>query len=297
MKYALIHQQADKHHVAVWCRVLGVSRSGYYHWLKQYPTQRQQRDQQLLTEIRRVHLETRERYGAVKTWKVLQARGIPCGKHRVARLRREQGVVAKRRRRHQAATYARRAERPALPNLVNRRFQAAGPNRLWVGDTTFINTREGWLYVAVLMDMWSRRIVGWSMSERHDVPLVLAALQMGLAGRAPAAGLVHHTDRGAIYGSAEYQAVLLRHGIQPSMSRKGNCYDNAAAESFFSTLKNELVHGIRFANRDHARREIVPFIEGFYNRTRIHQAIHYVSPATFEKQLEGVGLIRPTKAG
>lgn len=287
MKYALIHKEADSRRVSAWCRVLGVSRSGYYYWLRQGSTRRQHQNQVLLTEIRRVHVETRERYGAVKTWKALQAKGIECGKHRVARLRRENGLEARRRRRHRAARYARHPERWAPPDLVNRCFQSEAPNQLWVGDTTFIKTRRGWLYLAVLMDMWSRRIVGWSMSERHDIRLVLTALQMGLSGRRPGAGLIHHTDRGAIYGSGEYRETLIHHGLRPSMGRKGDCYDNAAAESFFSTLKNELIHGVRLRDHDHARCEIVPFIEGFYNRRRIHQAIQYVSPAAFEERFGG----------
>ncbi len=297
MKYALIEKEADSRRVAVWCRALGVSRSGYYHWRKRGSTRRQHQNRVLLTEIRRIHMETRERYGAVKTWKALQAKGIECGKHRVARLRRENGLEARRRRRHRAARYARHPERWSPPDLVNRRFQSEAPNQLWVGDTTFVKTRRGWLYLAVLMDMWSRRIVGWSMSDRHDIRLVLAALQMGLSGRRPGAGLIHHTDRGAIYSSGEYRQALMHHGLRPSMGRKGDCYDNAAAESFFSTLKNELIHGLRLRDQDHARCEIVPFIEGFYNRKRIHQAIQYVSPVAFEERFGGSGLICPKKAG
>lgn len=285
MKYGFIQAHAHEHAIGVMCRVLRVSRSGYYDWRDRPESARCAGDRELLVHIRRLHIEARQAYGAVKTWRGLTVQGIACGKHRVARLRRMHDIQARRRRRFKASTYA-RVGRWAAPDLVRRDFRVDAPNRVWVGDVTFIETRAGWLHLAVLLDLYSRRVIGWSMSERNDVQLALAALQMALAYREPAPGLIHHSDRGAVYRSGEYRQLLETHGAEPSMGRKGDCWDNAVAESFFSTLKNELVHGMRFTDRDHARREIVSFMEGFYNRMRIHETLGYVSPVSFEQQVD-----------
>ena len=292
MKYAVIGAWASTHAVARQCRVLGVSRSGYYAWRGRAQSAREAQDRRLLVHVRRVHLESRQRYGALKTWRELTRQGTVCGKHRIARLRRAHGIEALRRRRFKATTYA-RSGGWAAPDRVRRVFQAPAPDRLWVGDVTYLATRAGWLYLAMLMDLYSRRIVGWSLAERNDLALVRGALSMALVRRRPRPGLIHHTDRGRLYASGEYRQILDEHGVLPSMGRTGDCYDNAPAESFFSTLKNELVHGIHFQDRDHARREVVMYIEGFYNRRRLHQALGYLSPTAFEHRLAVPSLTRP----
>jgi transposase InsO family protein len=236
----------------------------------------------LIERIREVHQESRQAYGAVKTWLELKARGIACGKHRVARLRRQAGIEAKRKRRFRI-TVEHHYTAPAAPNLVKRQFHASQPNRIWVGDVTFIRTRGGFLHLAVLLDLYSRRVVGWAMGERPNLPLAMNALNMALLQRLPQAGLVHHTDQGPLYSAHAYRERLSASGLSPSMSAKGNAYDNAVAESFFSNLKNELVHHCDFASREEARSAIFDYIEIFYNRQRLHQTLGYVSPTLFEK--------------
>jgi putative transposase len=209
---------------------------------------------------------------------------MACGKNRVARLRRSHGIEAKRRRQFRITTRSRKTD-TAAPNILNRCFKADQPNRVWVGDVTFIATQKGWLYLAVLLDLYSRKVIGWSMSERIDKQLVLNALEMALIHRGAGLNVVHHTDRGSIYLSEEYTAKLRSQRMVQSMSRKGDCYDNAVAESFFSTLKNELVVGRIFKSRDEARREIFDYIEVFYNRKRLHQSLGYTTPEMMEQKV------------
>ncbi len=235
----------------------------------------------MIAEIRQVHVASRENYGAIKTWKALKMNGIFCGKHRVARLRKINGIASKRRKRFKITTLSKNTEWIA-PNRLNRCFQVTKPNKVWVGDVTFIATRNGWLYLAILLDLYSRKVIGWSMSVRNNRELVLNALNMALRNRKLQSEILHHTDRGSIYGSDDYRNKLIASGLVPSMSRKGDCYDNAVAESFFSTLKNELIYGQRFMTRDQARSEIFKFIEIFYNRQRLHQALNYVTPEAME---------------
>lgn len=204
-----------------------------------------------------------------------------CGKHRVARLRRLQGLEARRRRRFRVMTEHHQLPPPA-PNRVQQQFAVARPNRVWVGDITAIPTRAGWLYLAVVLDLYSRGVVGWAMQARADRTLATDALTMALLHRRPEPGLIHHTDQGCQYAATAYRQVLAQHGLVASMSRRGNCYDNAVAESFFSTLKNELVHDRTFLTRDEARSQVFEFIEVFYNRQRVHQTLGYVSPVAFE---------------
>lgn len=275
--------------------MLGVSRSSYYAWCERGESRHRREGRRLLVQVRRVHLEFDQRYGAFKIWRTLNDTGIACGKHRIAWLRKQHGIEARRRR--FKVTTCSRSGSWAAPDRVGRVFQARALDRIWVGDVTFIATRAGWLYLAMLMDLCSRRIVGWSLADRNDVPLVRGALSMALAQRRPAAGLIHHTDRGVLYTSNEYRALLDQHQIQPSMGRRGDCYDNAPAESFFSTLKNELIHGLSFRDRDHARQEVVSYIEGFYNRRRIHQALGYRSPLAFEQLSAVASLTCPSKSG
>jgi len=269
--------------VTALCRVLGVSRSGYYGWRTRPASARAEANARLLQHIRRIHAGSRENYGAVKTWQALTEAGERCGLHRVARLRQAHGIEAKRLRRFRSAYTARHSDATA-PNLLNRDFTASAPDRVWVGDVTFIATREGWLYLAVLIDLYSRRVVGWAMGNQQNRQLVSDALTMAIEHRRPAPGLIHHTDQGVLYGTSAYRAILTRHAMIPSMSRKGDCYDNAVAESFFSNLKNELTWHHDFRYRDEARAAVFAYIEVFYNRQRLHQSLDYLSPVRYEEQ-------------
>lgn len=283
MKYEYIEAQAETMGVARLCRLLGVARSGYYDWKERGESEHSRQDRTLLARIEEIHRASREAYGAVKTWRELRTRGIACGKHRVARLRRQAGIEARRKRRFRL-TIENHHTAPAAPDLVQRRFEVRFPNQIWVGDSSFIRTRQGFLYLAVLLDLYSRRVVGWGMGERPNLAPVLSALDMALLQRQPPAGVIHHTDQGTLYAARAYREKLIMHGLQPSMSRRGNCYDNAVAESFFSTLKNELVHHCDFKTRDEARAAIFEYIEVFYNRQRQHQTLGYLSPLQFEQQ-------------
>lgn len=286
MKHAFIEAHRSTHRIERLCAAVGVSRSGYYAGRHRPESHRVQANRTLLDEIRRLHTESREAYGAVKTWKTLNDEGVPCGRHRVRRLRRIHGIEARRMKRFRAA-YAGRNSDPAAPNHLDRQFTVAVPNRIWAGDITFIATRRGWLYLAVLLDLYSRRVIGWAMSERPDGQLVLDALDMAIANRHPSPGLIHHTDQGMQYASRLYRNRLEDLGLRASMSRKGNCYDNAVVESFFSSLKNEWVFHQTFFDRDQARSALFDYIELFYNRRRRHAALNYQSPVQFEEQSPG----------
>ena len=268
--------------VSTVCRLLRVARSGFYAWESRPESRRVREDRTLLMRIERMHRESREAYGTVKTWRALKARGVACGRNRVARLRHQAGIEARRTRRFRVTTQSRHSY-PVATNLLNRAFSVSRPNRVWVGDITFIPTQAGWLYLAILVDLFARRIVGWAMSRYIDRELVTDALSMALAQRRPAPGLVHHTDQGRQYATESYRQRLIAHGISPSMSRKGDCFDNACAESFISTLKNELVHHLQFRTREEAQTAIFEYIEVFYNRQRLHQTLGYLSPAEFER--------------
>jgi len=263
------------------CAVLQVSRSGYYAWRRRPDSRRAQANRTLVERMRQLHAQTKERYGAVKLWRALSALGVACGRHRVARLRRLHGVVARRVRRFRTVLEPHQFAPPA-PNRLQQVFVASAPNRIWAGDLTAIATRAGWLYLAVLLDLYSRRVIGWAMSATPDKQVAVRALRMAVERRQPPPGLIHHTDQGALYTSVAYQRLVEQTGLVASMSRKGNCYDNAVVESFFSTLKNELVHERDYHTRDDARAEVFEFIEVFYNRQRLHQTLGYVSPVQFE---------------
>ena len=263
------------------CGVLQVSRSGYYAWRTRPASPRSQANRQLLATLQRLHAQTKERYGAVKLWRALQAAGVPCGRHRVARLRRAHGIEARRTRRFRVVVEHHQFAPPA-PNRLQQRFGAPAANRIWAGDLTAIATRAGWLHLAVVLDLYSRRVVGWAMSAKPDQALAISALRMAVQQRRPQSGLIHHTDQGALYTSGAYRQILTQQGLVASMSRKGNCYDNAVVESFFSTLKLELVYDRDFWTRDDARAEVFEFIEVFYNRQRLHQSLDYLSPEQFE---------------
>ena len=281
MKYHFIEEHQPTFRVSAMCRVLGVSRSGFYGWRRRPMSARSEANEKLLKRIREIHARSAENYGAVKTWRALVSAGELCGRHRVARLRQAHGIEAKRLRRFRL-NYAPRNE-AATPNLLSRNFTSLSPNRVWVGDITFIPTREGWLHLAVLLDLYSRRVVGWAMSDCQNRALITDALTMAIEHRQPKPGLIHHTDQGPLYATTAYRAILNEHGMIPSMSRKGDCYDNAVAESFFSNLKNELTWHCRFQSRDAARAAIFSYIEVFYNRRRLHQTLDYVSPVRYEE--------------
>ena len=286
MKYAFIRAHTSEFRIRRMCDALRVSRSGYYGWQVRPESKRSQQDRVLIAEIRKVHERNRQAYGAVKTWRALQEAGVECGKHRVARLRRLEGIEARRKRKFRLAYQARQSAPPA-PNLLRAPFKASRPDRVWVADITFIATRSGWLYLAVLLDLYSRRVVGWSMKERPTQELVTEALKMAIEQRRPEPGVLHHSDQGIQYSSGVYLQLIKQQGVVRSMSRKGNCYDNAVAESFFSSLKNELIHHRDYHTREQARSEIFEYIELFYNRQRIHQSLGYHTPIRYE-QMTGV---------
>lgn len=283
MRYQFIHDHEREHRITAMCRVLQVSRSGYYGWRTRPESPRARENSQLLAHIQAIHVRSREAYGVIKTGRALREAGQICGRNRIARLRQVHGIVAKRVRRFRLARAARNNVPPA-PNLLDRHFTADQPNRVWVGDVTFIPTREGWLHLAVLLDLYSRKVVGWAMSERQNRQLVSDALVMAIERRRPEPGLIHHTDQGNVYATPAYRAIQKAHHMIPSMSKKGDCYDNACAESFFSGLKNELIWDRDFRTRSEARSAIFEWIEVFYNRERLHETLDYVSPVRYEEQ-------------
>jgi len=271
--------------VEVMCKVLGVSRSGFYAWRRRGPAKRTTESTKLAVEIKLVHEGSRRVYGSPRVHRELRARGVLVGKNRVAKLMRVQGLASKRKRRFRATTDSNHAM-PTAPNTLSRAFKQTAPNTAWVTDITYVPTREGWLYFAVILDLFSRRVVGWAMSDRIGRKLTLDALDMALRARRPPRGLLHHSDRGSQYASKDYRRALEQRGIDSSMSRKANCWDNAVAESFFATLKTELVHHEDFVSRARARSAIFDFVERFYNRERRHSHLGYVSPMEFELRFE-----------
>ena len=281
MKYQFVAAHQAEHRLTRMCQTLGVSRSGYYAWRRRPASARAAANMRLLERMQQLHRQTKERYVAVKLWRALMSVGVACGRHSVARLRRVHGLEARRTRRFRMVVEQHQFVPPA-PNRLQQVFVAPAANRIWAGDLTAIATRAGWVYLAVILDLYSRRVIGWAMSPRPDQHVALTALQMAMTHRRPRPGLIHHTDQGATYTSVAYQRQLVQTGLVASMSRKGNCYDNAVVESFFSTLKNELVHEREYHTREEARAEVFEFIEVFYNRQRLHQSLGYVSPVQFE---------------
>lgn len=278
-----MREQEAHHSVRALCRALRTSPSGYYAWRERTPSQREVENAALAVTVARLHLETRQNLGSDKLWGELRKLGVRCGRHRIARLRRRHGIITKRRRRFIRARkpYDRT---PPAPRLVEWPFQIETPNRIWAGDITFIPTARGWLYLAALIDHCTRLIVGWSMSSRPDQKLVAAALEMALQRHRPGPGLTHHSDQGSQYASSEFKEALRLRGITQSMSRKGMPYDNAVIESFFSTLKNELVHHERYRDHDHAKASVFDYIEVFYNRQRPHQHLDGLTPLEYAER-------------
>ena len=288
MKYHFIAAHRVEFPVRRMCAVLGISASGYYAWRRRAPSQRALADAALAVHIQAVFAESRQTYGSPRVHAELVAHGQRCGRNRVARLMRLAHLRARHKRRYRPPTTTRvDASLPVAPNRLERVFSATAPNCTWLCDITYVPTDEGWLYLAAVLDLFSRRIVGWQLDDTLETSLALKALHLALGRRQPPAGLLHHSDRGCQYASADYQAVLTAHHLLVSMSRTGNCYDNAPMESFFATLKSELIHACHYATRDAARHSIVAYIEGFYNATRRHSALGYLSPVEFERLAAG----------
>ena len=284
MKFAFIHVEKATFPVAFMCEHLEVSPSGYYAWQKRPESARTKSDALLLSEIRRIHERSRSTYGSPRVHAELRALGKEVGRGRVERLMRENGIQARRKRRFRRTTDSCHPF-PVADNVLARDFEAEKPNQAWVTDITYIETGDGWLYLAAILDLFSRRVVGWATSDRITRQLTLDALDMALRTRRPGTGLLHHSDRGSQYASDDYRAALAARGIVCSMSRKGDCWDNAVAESFFGTLKTELIYQENYTTHNQARASVFEYIEVFYNRKRRHSSIGYVSPETFEASL------------
>lgn len=272
------------------CRLLEVSTSGYYAWRRRPESRRARENRCLLVEIRAVFAESDETYGSPRVYRDLSARGQSCSENRVARLMRVHGIRAKQARRFRVTTDSEH-EHPVAENLLERQFDVDVPNARWAADVTYVWTREGWLYVAVVMDLFSRRIVGWSMQASLARQLVIDAMHMALGQRQPSGGLLHHSDRGCQYASGEYRQLLTDAGCTCSMSRRGNCWDNAPVESFFSTLKRERVHHRQYRTREEARQDLFHYIECWYNRKRRHSSLGYLSPAEYEEAMAAQPLL------
>ena len=287
MRYAVITRHRGEFEVRLMCRVLEVSPSGYYASRKRPSSWHALIDEVLMARVRIIHEASNETYGAPRVHRELQAEGLPASPKRVARLMREEGLVARPRKRPRVSTTDSNHDHPIAPNVLAREFDVngVGINRVWVADITHIPTREGTFYLATVLDLGSRRCVGWAMRDTLEVELALSALRMARAARVPEPGLIHHSDRGSQYTSGDYRAELAAHGMVASMSGKGDCYDNAVAESFFSTLEFELLMKNDWHTRADARRAIFAYIETWYNRKRRHSTLGYLSPADYEQQL------------
>lgn len=291
MRCACIARHRGEYPVRLMCRVLAVSPSGFYAWLTRAPSARAIADERLMLNIRVAHARSDGTYGAPRIQRDLHDDGLAVGTKRVARLMREAGLAGEPGHRRGPPTTDSAHAEPVAPNVLDRQFDVTGVRRLdrvWVSDLTYVPTREGWLYLAVVLDLASRRVVGWAMGPSLEVELALGALRMAIAARRPAAGLLHHSDRGVQYAAAEYRGLLAAHRMLASMSRKGDCWDNAVAESFFATLERELIARRDWPTRAEARQAIFHYIEARYNRTRRHSTLGYVSPAQYETQLQSV---------
>jgi len=282
MKYQFIEDHHGEYPVSLMCKVLGVARSGYYAWRQAPQSAREMADLALLEQIKEIFEQSRQTYGSYRIFVALGKQGVRCSHKRVARLMRQAGLHAKTKRRFRPTTTDSNHNLPVTSNLLNQNFKAEKPNKIWLTDITYVPTAQGWLYLAVVLDLYSRRIVGWAMSESLHRQLVIDALQMAIAKRQPPPGLLHHSDRGSQYASHDYQTLLTKYKMVGSMSRKGNCYDNAPAESFFGTLKTELVFHQLYATRNEAKLDIFEYIEVFYNRIRYHSALGYQCPVNYE---------------
>ena len=284
MIFSSVKEHRDVWPVRLQCQVLGVSASGFYAWLNRPPSQRAVANQNLLGHIRRIHWGSHKRYGSPRVCAALRTEGQRVSRRRVANLMRINNLHAIGKRRFRITTTDSRHNLPIAANVIDRNFGALAPNQQWLADITYIFTAEGWLYLAAVLDLYSRKIVGWAMRDHMRTELPLAALTMAIQRQRPQPGLIHHSDRGSQYASGDYQKALIAADITPSMSRKGNCWDNAPMESFFHTLKTELVHHKNYATKEDAKRDLFQYIEGFYNRQRIHSAIGYLTPEQMEQK-------------
>ena len=282
MRFRFIEDRRADYPVTILCDVLGVSPAGYYAWRSREESRRSAANRDLVDDIQRVHREAYGCYGSPRVHAELRAQGRGVSRGRIERLMRRHGIRAIMARPRLVRTTDSHQDLPIAPNLLQRNFTAAAPNRIWLADITYVDTDQGWLYLATVLDLYSRKIVGWAMCDHLRADLPSAALAMAISAQRPRAGLIHHSDRGVQYASEDYRKVIHSAGFRPSMSRKGDCYDNAPMESFFHTLKTELVHHQHYATREEARRDIFAYIEGFYNRTRRHSAIGYLSPIEME---------------
>jgi transposase InsO family protein len=282
MRYRFISEHHDQMPVTQLCQLLGVSRSAYYYRQQAGHSRREQRNQELLSLVQEIHHQSRNTYGSPRIWNALSDRGIHCSRKRIARLMRLHGIHAKTKRRFKLTTRVRRGQTVA-PDLVQRAFHSHRPNRVWTSDITYIWTREGWAYLAVVLDLYSRMIVGWELNARLTASLVTSAIERALAWREPSEGLILHSDRGSQYASEEVLTLAKEQGIRLSMSRTGNCYDNAVTESFFHTFKTEHMYFTKFQTRQEARTSIFDYIEVFYNRQRKHSTINNLSPVQYEQ--------------
>ena len=282
MRFRFIQDHRHTWPVRVLCGALGVSASGYYAWRGRPESARSAANRALLTDIRRVHEQHRRRYGAPRIHAVLRGEGRPVSRGRIERLMRRHGIRAVTHRRFRVVTTSSKHCLPIADNLLAQGFLATRPNQIWLADISYIPTDEGWLYLAVVLDLFSRKVVGWAMRDHLRQELAIAALTMAIQRQRPARGLIHHSDRGSQYAGGDYRALLDAKGMIPSMSRKGNCWDNAPMESWFHTLKTELVHHTFYATREAAKRDLFAYIEGYYNRQRLHSALGYLTPEQAE---------------
>jgi putative transposase len=281
MKFRFIRDHREDFPVRLMCRVLDVSSSGFYDWLERPESPRAVENRALVAKIQAIHGDSRRTYGSPRVHASLQDAGYRIGRNRVARLMRDNAIRARTKRKFRVTTDSRH-DHPVAPNRLDRQFEVAAPNTVWVADISYIPTREGWLYLAVVLDLFSRQVVGWAMDQQMPQELTLAALDMAIQRRRPLPGCMHHSDRGSQYAAGDYRKQLAKYGMVCSMSRKGNCWDNAPMESFFHSLKTEQVHHCDYQTRDEARRDIFEYIEVFYNRQRRHSTLGYLSPAQFE---------------
>jgi putative transposase len=284
MKYAFIDEHRSGFRVKKMCHVLDISRSRYYAWRRRSKGLQQQQNDPLLEKIKEAYKMSRRTYGSPCITKELRENGVRCGKNRIARLTRLHGIYAKTKRRFRVTTHSNH-HLPVAANLLKGQFQTDQPNKVWLSDITYIGTQEGWLYLSAILDLYNRQVIGWSMDERLTQDLVLQALQQALGRRKPCSGVVFHSDRGSQYAGHAFRRVLEQHRFSQSMSATGNCYDNAVMESFFHTLKTEVVYFERYRTRAEARQSIFEYIEVFYNRIRRHSALGYLSPLEFENRM------------
>lgn len=283
MRYEFIKEHQDLYQIGLMCRLLQVSNSGYYSWRKRAASEREIANQKLFENICRVFHENRQVYGPIRIWKTLNDEGIECGRDRVARLMKVNELAPKKPKRRIVTTKSDPSKKPA-PNLLEQNFEADRPNQKWSSDITYIPTEEGWLFLVIILDLFSRKVVGWAMDATMTAKLVCDAFQMAVDQRQPKPGLIHHSDRGSQYTSHAFQQLIDQNKAIPSMSGKGNCLDNAASESLFGTLKTECVPENGYVDRTTGRTDIFRYLEGFYNRKRLHSSLDYCSPDEFEAQ-------------